>query len=62
MASQTAKARRATERPRDAYFLAAAEFHARAATLFEAEGHRAFAALARRREAEARRRAERPRP
>lgn len=45
------------ERPLDAFFLAAADFHAQAAALFETVGHRQFATLARRREAEARRRA-----
>jgi hypothetical protein len=39
------------------YFLTAAEFHARAAAVFETAGHPAFGALARRREAEARHRA-----
>jgi hypothetical protein len=43
---------------RDTFMLAAAEFHARAAALFEATGRRELAELARRRESEARRRIE----
>ena len=45
------------DRAPNTYFLAAAEFHAQAAAIFEAAGHRELAALARRREATGRRRA-----
>jgi hypothetical protein len=46
----------------DSYFLAAADFHAQAASVFEATGQRALAGLARRHEAEARSRAHAPYP
>lgn len=50
-AASSEKEPKREDRAPDTYFLAAAEFHAQAAALFEAAGHREFAALARRREA-----------